>query len=213
MSRRFLVISALIAAITMVAGLLVFDTPLVLAIHGSGIENLPLFANTLHVLDSAFGLHASYWLAPSVCLTLGLVAAYLSTVSRLSRALAIAIVSAGLVQAATIALMMLGKSTFGRLRPAQLLESGDWSVTWFVGGGSFPSGHSAFYFGLFLPLAASAPRMWQRAALLVFPLFAVSARIDLGKHFLSDVAASALVAACMALLVIPLMRRWQGRAS
>ncbi|HET9032407.1 MAG TPA: phosphatase PAP2 family protein, partial [Dokdonella sp.] len=129
--------------------------------------------------------------------------------TRLSRHLALAVFSAGLVQAATLGLMILGKNTFGRLRPMQLLESGDWSVLWFVGGGSFPSGHGAFYFGLFLPLAASAPRIWQRISLLAIPLFAICARLDMGKHFLSDVTCSALIAACVALLVSLLVRRWQ----
>ena len=43
--------------------------------------------------------------------------------------------------------MLLGKDFFGRLRPAQLFESGDWSHPWFAGGVSFPSGHLAFYAG------------------------------------------------------------------
>ena len=209
MSRRFLVASALVAAAFMIAGLLIVDRPLVLAIHGSAIENLPFFVDGLYALDTTFGLHVSYWLAPSICVTLGAIALYLSTTTRIPRRLAAAVTTAGLVQAATIGLMMLGKSSFGRMRPQQLLESGDWSAVWFVGGGSFPSGHSSFYFGLFLPLAASAPRAWQRIVLLALPIFAIGARLDMNKHFLSDVAASALIAACMALLATYVLRRWQ----
>ena len=207
MSRRFLAISVLVAAIALVAGLLALDVPIVFAVHASEFENLPLFVDGLHLLDSAFGMRVSYWLAPGVCLTLGLVALRLARANRLSQVLATAIVSAGLVQAATIGAMMLGKNAFGRLRPVQLLESGDWSLIWFAGGGSFPSGHSAFYFGLFLPLAASAPRVWQRAVLLTIPFFAIAARIDMSKHFLSDVSASALIAACLALLAASCLPR------
>ncbi|MEP6880714.1 MAG: phosphatase PAP2 family protein [Dokdonella sp.] len=207
MSKRFLVVSALIAATLMIAGLLVVDRPLVLAIHASAFENLPFCVDGLQFLDTIFGMHVSYWLAPSVCLMLGLLALFLSSRKQLSRRFAIAVFSAGLVQAATIGLMMLGKNSFGRMRPLDLLASGDWSVQWFAGGGSFPSGHSSFYFGLFLPLAAAAPRVWQRIGLLVLPMFAISARLDTSKHFLSDVAASALVAACVALLVTTLLRR------
>ncbi|MFZ1724755.1 MAG: phosphatase PAP2 family protein, partial [Dokdonella sp.] len=54
------------------------------------------------------------------------------------------------------------------------------------------------------------PRAWQRTVLLAPPLFVIAARIDMGKHFLSDVAASALIAACMALLVSAALRHWQA---
>jgi membrane-associated phospholipid phosphatase len=208
MSRRFLVINMIIAAAFLTLGLLVLDTPLVHAINGSPIENSAIFVNGLYVLDTCLGLHVSYWLAPTVCVIAGVIAFALSRRRRLPRSLAIAILTSGLVQASTIGLMMLGKTAFGRMRPMQLLESGDWSVLWFAGGGSFPSGHGAFYFGLFLPLAASAPRPWQRALLMTIPVFAICARLDMNKHFLSDVSCSALIAACIALLAIPLMRRW-----
>lgn len=209
MSRRFLLASALIAASCMLAGLLVLDIPIVHWIHGSAIENAPLFVDGLHVLDGLFALHLSYWLAPAVMVGAG--AALLLLARSLSRwkRLGFAILCSGLVQAMTIGLMMLGKTAFGRMRPMQWIETGEMSSIWFVGGGSFPSGHSSFYFGLFLPLAAAAPRVWQRAILLAFPLFAIIARLDMGRHFLSDVAASALVAAGMALLVSEVIRRWQ----
>ncbi len=212
MSRRFLAVSALIAATLMLAGLLFLDTPIVLAIHASSFENLPFFVDGLEILDTIFGVHVWYWLAASICVTTGLIAVYLSRTTQLSRRLALAILSAGLVQASTLGLMILGKNTFGRLRPMQLLESGDWSVLWFAGGGSFPSGHSAFFFGLFLPLAASAPRLWQKMVLVAFPLFAITARLDMARHFLSDVACSALIAAGMALLIERLLRQWQPKS-
>ena len=90
----------------------------------------------------------------------------------------------------------------------EVLAGGDWSHVWHAGGGSFPSGHSAFYFGLLLPLAAACPRAWQRALLVAVAVFAILARIDLAKHFLSDVSASALIAASYALLVASVLRRW-----
>jgi membrane-associated phospholipid phosphatase len=208
MSRRFLAISMAIAAAFLILGLLVLDTPLLQAIHGSAVEKSPFFVNGLYLFDTCLGLHVSYWLAPGVVVVAGFIAVYLSGRKQLSRRLAVAILTSGLVQAASIALMMLGKSAFGRMRPEQLLASGDWSVLWFAGGGSFPSGHGSFYFGLFLPLAASAPRPWQRAILISIPIFAICARLDMNKHFLSDVSCSALIAASVALLAIPLMRRW-----
>lgn len=208
MSQRFLAVSAVIAACFLLTGLLVVDVPLVLAIHQSAFESLPFFVGGLNFFDTILGMHVWYWLAATACVALGLIGILLSRTTRLSRDLALAICSAGLVQALSLTVMIAGKNTFGRLRPMQLLESGDWSAMWFVGGGSFPSGHGAFYFGLFLPLAAAAPRAWQRVVLIGIPLFAVLARLDTAKHFLSDVSCSALIAACMALLVSQLMKRW-----
>lgn len=208
MSKRFLVAAALVAATLMIAGLWVVDVPLVLAIDGSAYKDLPFFVDGLKVLDSIFGMHISYWLASGIFLVLGMLAFLLASRKQLSQRLAMAVFTAGLVQGVTIGLMMLGKNSFGRMRPLELLASGDWTVQWFAGGGSFPSGHSSFYLGLFLPLAAAAARAWQRIALLAVPLFAIGARLDTSKHFLSDVAASALIAACVALSMTYLPRRW-----
>ncbi len=209
MSRRFLLASTAIATLCMLAGLLVLDIPIVHWIHGSTIENAPMFVLGLDALDGVFGIHVSYWLAPGVMIGSGAIFLLLARSKSQRQEFALAILGAGLVQAATISLMMLGKGAFGRLRPLQWIETGELTSIWFVGGGSFPSGHSSFYFGLFLPLAAAAPRAWQRAVLLAFPLFAISARLDMGKHFLSDVSASALIAACMALLVSRALRHCQ----
>lgn len=211
MSRRFLTVSALVSATVMIVGLLILDIPLALEIHGSSFENLPFFVDGLEFLGMILGMNVWYWLAASSCVSIGLIGVYVSRITQLSRRFALAILAAGLVQALTLGMMILGKNTFGRLRPMQVLESGDWSVLWFAGGGSFPSGHGAFFFGLFFPLAASAPRLWQRMTLIAFPLFAGCARLDMAKHFLSDVACSALIAACMALLIERLMRRWQPK--
>ena len=210
MSRRFLLATALIAGICMIAGLLVLDIPIVRLIQASSIGNAPLFEHGLDALDALFGIHVSFWLTASVMILGGAILLALARNRIRLRKLALALLGAGLVQAASIGLMMLGKTAFGRVRPMAWLESGEMFPLWFVGGGSFPSGHGAFYFGLFLPLAAAAPRAWQRTVLLAPPLFVIAARIDMGKHFLSDVAASALIAACMALLVSAALRHWQA---
>lgn len=209
MNRRFLLITALIAASLVAVGLLILDQPLAHWIHGSGLADAAFFNTGLKVLDSLLGLRISYWLAAGVMVTLGLLGVIFAAFIRLPRALAPALLIAGLTQALTIGLMMLGKNLFGRMRPIELFESGDWSTLWFTSSGSFPSGHAAFYFGLFVPLAAAAPKTWQRVALISVPVFVAMARLDMLKHFLSDVSASALIAACMALLLAPLMQRWQ----
>jgi membrane-associated phospholipid phosphatase len=210
MNLRFLLTSALIAATLLAVGLLVVDIPLARWIHASGYEGAAVFVQGLGLLDQLVGLRVWYWIAAAILVPIGLLGLIFASRLPLPRGLAPALLAAGLVQAGTIGLMMLGKNLFGRLRPHQLLESGDWSTLWFAGGGSFPSGHASFYFGLFVPLAASAPRVWQRIALMSVPAFVGLARLDMSRHFLSDIAASFLVATLLALLIRPLMRRWQN---
>lgn len=204
MNRRLLATVAAIAAVLMAAGLLGLDRPLAEWVRGSGLENATVFVHGLGALDTLSGMHLWFWLAGSAALAIG-VAGFLA---RRERCWPRALVAAALVQFASLATMIAGKDHFGRLRPHQVLESGDWTHVWFGGGASFPSGHSAFYFGLLLPLAAACPIRWLRALLLAIPLFAVLARIDLAKHFLSDVSASALIAALYALLLATLAKRW-----
>lgn len=208
MNRRFIVGVGAVALLFMLVGLAGVDAPLARWVHASGYANAVPFRGTLQVLDTIFGAHVWFWLAACTCIALGLVGTLAGTRLPLPRRLAPAILAAGLVQAGTIGLMILGKSTFGRLRPHQVLASGDWTNIWFMQGGSFPSGHSAFYFGLFLPLAAAAPRAWQRALLIALPCFVVCARVNMSMHFLSDVSASCVLAALVALAVATAMRRW-----
>ena len=99
----------------------------------------------------------------------------------------------------------VAKNLFGRLRPFQVLESGDWTHAWFVNGNSFPSGHAGYYFGLFLPLAWLFPR-W-RWPLLLAPWFIAIARINANDHFVSDVAASMLVVGLLTLLAARLTQQ------
>lgn len=207
MNRRLLLWTAAIAAALMLVGLAGLDYPLARAIRAAGLENAALFRVGLDALDTVLGTHIWFWLAGTVCVTVGVIGLVWPR-SPLPPRLAPALLAAGLVQVATIATMIQGKNAFGRLRPFQVLESGDWSHIWFAGGGSFPSGHGAFYFGLFLPLAAIARPLWLRAVLLAIPIYVVLARIDLARHFLSDVTASALIAALYALAASFVLRRW-----
>ncbi|MET1111842.1 MAG: phosphatase PAP2 family protein [Allosphingosinicella sp.] len=110
----------------------------------------------------------------------------------------------GAVQLSCTAIADFAKPPFGRLRPFQAMAEGD---RWFMGAdfGSFPSGHAAFYSGLFLPLAFLFPR-WA-AALLAVPLLVGAQRILSHDHYASDVGASFLLAAAVAAGL------WKGLAS
>lgn len=204
MDRRLLTWTACVAAALMAIGLLGLDRPLAEWVRASGIEQARVFAYGLIALDTITALSLWFWGIGCVALAIGLIGLAIRRGDRWPRAL----IAAALVQFATIETMILGKDHFGRLRPQQVLESGDWSHVWFAAGTSFPSGHSAFYFGLLLPLAAACPIRWLRVLLIALPVFVVLARIDLAKHFLSDVSASALIAAIYALIVATVLKRW-----
>ena len=203
MNRRLLVWIALVAGCFMAAGLLWLDRPLAQWLRASGLEQAPVFARGLGALDVVAGIHVWLWLAGWSAFAIGCVGFALRRDDRWPRVF----IAAWLVQLATLATMIAGKQYFGRLRPRQVLESGDWSLLWFVSGGSFPSGHAAFYFGLLLPLAAACPMRRLRAVLIAIPVYVALARVDLAHHFLSDVAASALIAAVYAWLIATLAGR------
>jgi len=204
MDHRFLLGAALVAALFLAAGLAGLDRPLAEWVHASGIENARLFAWGLAALDVVSGLRIWICALPWVAILIGAFELRLQRRVRLGYAL----LAAGLVQTAAIETMITAKELFGRLRPVQVLASGDWSHVWFAGGESFPSGHSAFYFGLLLPLAAACPIRWLRIVLVAIPVYVGLARIDLAKHFVSDVAASALMVSIYALVAAWLIRRW-----
>jgi len=205
MDRRFLLIAALIAAAFAALGFAGLDRPLAEWVHSSGIESARFFVWGLAALDTVSGMALWIWAVGWVAIVAGTLALRSGQRQRLGHAL----IAAGLIQFATLQTMITAKETFGRLRPFKVFEQGDWSRVWFVhGGDSFPSGHSSFYFGLLLPLAAACPIRWLRWVLVAIPLYAILARIDMAKHFLSDVSTSALIASIYALAAAWLVQRW-----
>ena len=94
------------------------------------------------------------------------------------------------------------KNVFGRLRPFEILESGNWNSQFFEGGGSLPSGHTAHFWGLFLPLMIAFPRF--RIPLMIIPIFISLARVVVNDHFFGDVLASLALSAFITYGIIKL---------
>jgi len=120
-----------------------------------------------------------------------LVAAGLLLALRRTRRLGRPLLYLALVQAIATVAADLSKPWFGRPRPFEAAAG-----TWFAGGNSFPSGHVAFYAGLFLPLTLLVPR-WT-ALWIVPPLFVATARVLEHDHYPSDVAVSLALASALA---------------
>lgn len=109
--------------------------------------------------------------------------------SRWKRAALIGVVAA-LTQSVVVEAL---KALSGRLRPITVEEQG--IEPGFYGpmmeGNSFPSGHATFAFTLAVVAAAFFPR--ARRVIYAIAVFIAISRIMLDKHYLSDVAAGAMI--------------------
>jgi uncharacterized membrane protein len=125
------------AAITL-AGLVGIDRIVAEYLRNSGYQALPLFIDGTVLFDTVTGKDISKFLIGLVITGAGL--ALLAKVK--ARTAAFGLLFVGAVQLLATLVAGVTKNLFGRLRPFELLKSGDWSNEWFVDGSSFPSGHA-----------------------------------------------------------------------
>ena len=211
MSKKTLILMFAICAVLALISIFAFDRMIALGVHNSGIESAAVVVRVREFFDvftgrgvALLGNHVGLGqlMLGAIVIALGLLLALARSASFHARAL----VFAGVVQLATIEAAWWIKDLFGRLRPHQLIERNDWSHIWFAGGNSFPSGHNAFFWGLFLPLAYLYPK--YRFPLLIIPVFIAFARIDENYHFLSDVLGGIALAALTTLIAAMVFGRW-----
>jgi len=200
-SQKLLALHVGIGVALTLTGLAGLDGVTARYLRASGYEELPLFMAVTTFLDTISGKDVSKFLLGFVLLGAGLALA----ISTKTRRYSSSVLFVGAVQLLSTLVAGVSKNIFGRLRPFELMKSGDWGPEWFANGSSFPSGHAGFYFGLFLPLAFLFPR-W-RWPLLITPWFIAVARVNANHHFVSDVGASIAIVGALTLLVAWLMRR------
>ena len=211
MNRRQLLLFFLIAVVLTFAGIFLFDQPVAAFAQRTGGRQSPVLQEGTHWLEIASGFTipkiGRFFLA-----YLLLAGAALLFIARSTRHLAWIFLFIGSTH--LVARLIAGslKNVFNRLRPFEVIEAGNWDWHFFGDhGSSFPSGHSAHFWSLFLPLAFLFPR--YRWLFFVIPVFITIARVGVNDHWGSDVIASAGIAALITLLFAWLYRFKTPQAS
>jgi len=210
MNRRQLLLAFVIAIVLTLLSIFFFDRPIAELVQRVGGRQSVILQEGTHWLEIATGMPITRYFLSFVLLGL----AAILFVARSTRALAWVLLFVGSTQLVTRLVVGILKTVFGRLRPFEVIQSGTWDWKFFTGhGDSFPSGHSAHFWGLFFPLLFLFPR--YRLPLLIIPLFISVARVGVNDHWCSDVIASAGLAALFTLVFIWLsrMKRSEPRAA
>lgn len=201
MNRRQLLYSALVAVVLTLLGIFFFDQPIAAFVQRAGGRQSVILQEGTHWLEIVTGQSIDRYFLTYVLLGL----AALLFISKASRSIAWILLFVGSAQVATRLTAGVLKGVFERLRPFEVIQGGNWDWKFFSGhGNSFPSGHSAFFWGLSFPLAYLFPR--YRFPLLIVPIFISIARPGVNDHWCSDVIASAGLAAFITLVFIWLFR-------
>ena len=201
MNRRQLAYSVLVALVLTLLGIFFFDQPIAAFVQRAGGRQSVVLQGGTHWLEIVTGQSIHRYFLTYVLLGLGA----LLFISKASRPLAWVLFFVGTAQVSTRRTAGVLKNVFERLRPFEVIQAGNWDWKFFSGhGSSFPSGHSAFFWGLFFPLAYRFPR--YRLPLLIIPVFITVARPGVNDHWCSDVIASAGLAALITLIFTWLFR-------
>jgi membrane-associated phospholipid phosphatase len=96
------------------------------------------------------------------------------------------------------------KLGFGRYRPTQWLKHGGGATFWHHDAWSFPSGHAILFGSIVVPLVVCYPRLWPLLGVVVY---AITARVAVDAHFVSDVLAGYALIALLTWAYVRLLRR------
>lgn len=75
---------------------------------------------------------------------------------------------------------------------------------------SFPSGHTATAFAVFIGLSLFVSKTWQKISLLVLASLIGFSRIYLGQHFPADVLAGSVVGMFTSLFIFNIILKWKS---
>jgi membrane-associated phospholipid phosphatase len=208
MNRRQLLWAFLIAVVLTLLSILFLDQPTAAFVQRVGGRQSVVLQGGTHWLEIASGFPIGRYFLSYVLLG----GAVLFFIAPPTRAWAWMFLFVGASQLLTRLVVGVLKDVFQRLRPFEVIQAGNWDWKFFNGhGNSFPSGHSAHFWGLFFPLLFLFPR--YRLPLLIVPVFITVARVGVNDHWCSDVLASAGLAAALTLMFIWSFRMQPGQQS
>jgi membrane-associated phospholipid phosphatase len=201
MNRRLICYSIIVSLVLTLLSIFFFDQPIAAFVQRAGGRSSVILQQGTSFLEVIFGFPIAKY-----ALTYALLAASLVLFAwKSARAAAWMLLFIGCAQFVTRITAGTLKGVFERLRPFEVIQAGDWDWKFFGGhGNSFPSGHGAYFWGLFFPLAFLFPR--YRIPLLIIPLFISVARVGVNDHWCSDVLGSIAIAAAITLFFIWLFR-------
>ena len=203
MNRRQIVYSIAVALALTLLSIFFFDQPIAAFVQKVDGKSSVILQQGTAFLEVISGFPIDRF-ALTLCALLG-AAGLILFVWKSTRSAAWMLLFIGCAQFVTRITAGTLKNVFHRLRPFEVIEAGNWDWNFFGDrGSSFPSGHSAHFWGLFFPLAFLFPR--YRIPFLVIPLFITVARVGVNDHWCSDVIASAGIAAAITLLFIWIFR-------
>lgn len=191
MSRKQIVFAGLAASLLCVLSIFLVDRPVAEWVHASGGGARAFLRQGTSALEILFGWSFSKLALGLLLLGAGVIAWLRKPWRDTGRLL----LFVSLAHLGSRLLAGTLKNVFERLRPYEVITSGDWHSFFAADGNSFPSTHSAHFWSLFFPLALAFPR--YRLWFSIVPLFISIARIGVNDHFVSDVLAGAAVAAFM----------------
>jgi membrane-associated phospholipid phosphatase len=201
MNRRLIIYSILVSLTLTLLCILFFDQPIAAFVQRSDGRSSAILLKGTSFLEVISGFPIGKY-----ALTYALIAAGLIFLAwKSTRSAAWMLLFIGCTQCTTRLIAGILKGVFERLRPFEVIEAGNWDWKFFAGhGASFPSGHSAHFWGLYFPLAYLFPR--YRIPLSVIPIFISVARVGVNDHWCSDVLGSMAIAAAVTLLFTSIFR-------
>ena len=207
MTRRQLIYCFLVAIAAALLSIVFLDRPLAAWIQSVDGRHCAVFQEGTRWLEIASGFPIDRYLLTYVLGGLAL----LLFISKSTRAAAWMILFVAFAHSLTRLTGGVLKNVFHRLRPFEVIQNGNWDWKFFGDhGSSFPSGHSAHFWGLFFPLAFLFPR--YRIPLAVLPVFIAVARVGVNDHWCSDVIASVGLAALITWIFVWLFRVQRSKA-
>jgi membrane-associated phospholipid phosphatase len=190
MNRRQLLFAFFIAIALTLLGIFLVDQPVAAFVQRTGGRQSVVLQQGTRWLEVASGYEITKYFLSYVLLAAGA----LLFIARSTRPAGWIFLFIGCSHFITRLTAGVLKNVFDRLRPFEVIQAGDWDWKFFSShGNSFPSGHSAQFWGLFFPLVFLFPRL--RLPLLIVPVFISIARVGVNDHWCSDVIASAGLAA------------------